>query len=215
MLSAGVLAREISTRVREPRLWTAPKIKRHKQLADSDSSDESDTAPGDVSWSDVVRLAPNPAEIANRPISQVEFYPQAARILEVSMQRSSQQCQAAADAFLTDTTRTLHRRLSDLRAMVALDLSSLARAATDQADAVSADLAVEQRLNAKRVVDTIEKMLRRRRRRFRWVRRAGWLAVEWVLVGFMWYVWFLVMIVRIFLGVGNGLVAGVRWLLWL
>ncbi len=95
------------------------------------------------------------------------------------MQRSSQQCQAAADAFLTDTTRTLHRRISDLRAMVALDLSSLARAATDQADAVSADLAVEQRLNAKRVVDTIEKMLRRRRRRFRWVRRAGWLAVEW------------------------------------
>ncbi len=45
MLSAGVLAREISTRVREPRLWTAPQDQEHKQLADSDSSDESDTAP--------------------------------------------------------------------------------------------------------------------------------------------------------------------------
>ncbi len=45
--------------------------------------------------------------------------------------------------------------------------------------------------------------------------RAGWLAVEWVLVGFMWYVWFVVMIARIFLGVGKGLLNGVRWLLWL
>jgi len=67
----------------------------------------------------------------------------------------------------------------------------------------------------KRVVDGMEKMLRRRRRRFRWVRRAGWLAVEWVLVGFMWYVWFIVMITRILLGVGKGVGRAVKWLLWL
>jgi len=65
------------------------------------------------------------------------------------------------------------------------------------------------------VVDVIEKMLRRRRRRFRWVRRGMWLGVEWVLVGFMWYVWFVVMMLRAVLGIGTGTIKAVRWLLWL
>jgi hypothetical protein len=87
--------------------------------------------------------------------------------------------------------------------------------ATDEADEVNQDLVVGQRLKVKVVMDGMDKMLRRRRRRFRWVRRAGWLAVEWALVGFMWYVWFVVMIARVVLGVGKGVVRGVRWLLWL
>ncbi|KLU82622.1 hypothetical protein MAPG_01693 [Magnaporthiopsis poae ATCC 64411] len=103
----------------------------------------------------------------------------------------------------------------EVRARVAVDLSSLTRAAADEADDVSRDLAAGQRLRVKRVVDVIEKLLRRRRRRFRWVRRAGWLAVEWALVGFMWYVWAVVVIARVFLGIGKGIVGGVRWLLWL
>jgi hypothetical protein len=65
------------------------------------------------------------------------------------------------------------------------------------------------------VVDTIDNMLRKRRRRFRWVRRGLWLTVEWALVGAMWYVWFVVVIFRIFFGVGRGIWSGVRWLLWL
>ncbi|CRK36982.1 hypothetical protein BN1723_020611 [Verticillium longisporum] len=91
----------------------------------------------------------------------------------------------------------------------------MTRAAADEADETSRDLAFGQRLKIKAVVDVIDKMLRRRRRRFRWVRRALWLGVEWGLVGIMWYVWFVVMILRVFVGFGKGVVGGVRWLLWL
>ena len=31
----------------------------------------------------------------------------------------------------------------------------------------------------------------------------------------MWYVWFVVMIARVFLGLGEGMFRGLRWLLWL
>ncbi|OAR01640.1 hypothetical protein LLEC1_03143 [Akanthomyces lecanii] len=38
---------------------------------------------------------------------------------------------------------------------------------------------------------------------------------DWLLVGFMWYVWFVVMILRVFLGIGQGIWHGVKWVLWL
>jgi hypothetical protein len=47
------------------------------------------------------------------------------------------------------------------------------------------------------------------------MRRGMWLGVEWVLVGFMWYVWFVVTILRLVLGAGKAAWTGVRWLLWL
>jgi hypothetical protein len=95
------------------------------------------------------------------------------------------------------------------------DLTAKTRKAADEADELSRDLAMGQRLKIKMVIDVIEKMGRRKRRRFRWVRRGLWLGVEWVLVGFMWYVWFVVMVLRVVLGVGRGVVGGVKWLLWL
>ena len=45
--------------------------------------------------------------------------------------------------------------------------------------------------------------------------QAGWLALEWALVGLMWYVWFIVTIFRMFLGIGRGVWGVARWLLWL
>jgi hypothetical protein len=98
---------------------------------------------------------------------------------------------------------------------VADELSSMTRQAATEADETSHDLALVQPLKVKHVVDIIEKMLRRRRRRFRWIRRAMWLTVEWLLVGLMWYVWFVVTILRVFMGAGKGIIAGVKWLLWL
>lgn len=83
------------------------------------------------------------------------------------------------------------------------------------ADETGRDIALSQPLKVKHVQDLVEKLMRRRRRRFRWVRRGLWLGVEWVLVGFMWYVWFVVTILRLVSGVGKGISAGIRWLLWL
>ena len=121
----------------------------------------------------------------------------------------------AADKFTLHTGPELHRRVGAVRSRVADDLAPMTRAAVEEADEASRSLALDQPLRIKHVVDTIEKMLRKRRRRLRWVRRGLWLSVEWLLVGFMWYVWFVVMILRVFLGIGQGIWHGVKWVLWL
>ncbi|CAK7212585.1 hypothetical protein SBRCBS47491_001516 [Sporothrix bragantina] len=168
-----------------------------------------------LTWADIAAYAPNPAELARRPIKQVEIYPLAAQVLGSAIQRSGVSWQRSAETFANTTVPQLRQRIEGVRTRVAVELSDMARQAADEADEVTRDLMAVQRLQVKRVEDSIEKMLRRRRRRFRWVRRAGWLTVEWLLVGFMWYVWFVVMLARIVLGFGRGVYTGVRWLLWL
>lgn len=133
----------------------------------------------------------------------------------MAVQASGQRWQSSADHFTGKTSLDMQNRIWNVRTRVADDLSGLTRRAADEADETSKDLALDQPLRVKHVVDIIEKMLRKRRRRFRWVRRGLWLTVEWLLVGLMWYVWFVVMILRVFFGVGRGFLAGVKWLLWL
>lgn len=170
-----------------------------------------------ASWSMVASFVPDAsarADMLSLPTAQTEAYPLAARVLGSSMQGAGEEWRGAAESFAAEGSPALRERVDALRERVR-DQSDMTRAAADEADEVSRDLVVGQRLRVKRVVDVIDKMLRRRRRRFRWLRRAGWLALEWALVGFMWYVWFVVMIARVFLGLGKGVVRGVRWLLWL
>ncbi|KJR87179.1 uncharacterized protein SPSK_01372 [Sporothrix schenckii 1099-18] len=168
-----------------------------------------------LTWADIAAYGPTPAELARRPIKQVELYPLAAQVLGSAVQRSGQSWQVSAETFANTTVPQLRQRIERVRSRVAVDLSGLASQAADEADEVTRDLMAVQRLQVKRVEDSIDKMMRRRRRRFRWVRRAGWLTVEWLLVGFMWYVWFVVMLARIVLGFGRGIYTGVRWLLCL
>ena len=155
------------------------------------------------------------SHLLTRPIGLTDLYPVAARVLGQSIQTSAQQWQTSSERFASETAPKLEKRVEQLRGKLAGDLTDLTRNAAEEADEAYTDLVTGQRLKVKRVVDFIEKMLRRRRRRFRWVRRAGWLAVEWALVGFMWYVWFVVMIARVVLGVGRGVVRVGRWLLWM
>ncbi|KAI0103615.1 hypothetical protein F4814DRAFT_432092 [Daldinia grandis] len=156
-----------------------------------------------------------PSKSTNIVASEAELYPATAHIFSESIARSIQASETSRARFAGETVPALYRRVDVLHDRVGGDLMEMTRRAADEADEVNRDLVDAQRLKAKRVTDTMDKMLRRRRRRFRWARRAGWLAVEWVLVGFMWYVWFVVMLARIVLGVGKGVVGVVRWLLWL
>jgi hypothetical protein len=177
-----------------------------------------DGATDKLTWEAIARLAPDKAtqsHLLTTALSQSEIYPLAARTLASSIESSTSHFQSISTRFATETAPALLHRVESLRGKVAGELTSLTQSAADAADEANHDLVVGQRLKVKRVVDAMDKMLRRRRRRFRWVRRAGWLVVEWVLVGCMWYVWFLVMIVRVVLGLGKGVVRGVRWLLWL
>ena len=199
LLSSGVMAMEISRRAKEPRA-----------LSPACAALPQETS---LPWGDIARLAPGARIPASA--SLLESYPLAAGALEGSIMSSSKDWQERAEHFSSETAPSLHARLDKLRIKLAVDLSSTIREASDEADETSREATQTQRLRVKRVVDVIEKMLRRRRRRFRWVRRAGWLGLEWVLVGFMWYVWFVVMLLRVVMGIGRGGVAAVRWLLWL
>lgn len=210
VLSSGVMAMEISRRVHQPTTLTptTPNSGNHV-LAVLGTK---------VSWPEIAQLAPEEerAQLLAEPISQADLFPMTARVLGTAIQTSRQRWQVEAESFQQRTRAELiDGRIEALRARIQLDLSAMTRAAAEEADEVGGDLVDGQRRKVKMVVDVIDKLLRRRRRRFRWVRRAGWLALEWLLVGFMWYVWFVVMIARVFLGVGKGVVRGVRWLLWL
>ena len=199
LLSSGVMAMEISRRANEPRPTT--------------SGSAGSGVP--VPWSQIAPLAPPSSSPLPETAAPLESYTLAARVLEGAVAEASHGWQERAEQFTSETTPALHARLDELRIKLAVDLSSTIRGASDEADETGREATQTQRLRVKRVVDVIEKMLRRRRRRFRWVRRAMWLGVEWVLVGFMWYVWFVVMVFRVVGGVGKGVVGGVRWLLWL
>jgi hypothetical protein len=123
--------------------------------------------------------------------------------------------QASADNFYNTTVSSLFNRADKLHSTIADNLTPKVRAASDEADAVSQNILTFQSLQIKRIIDTMENMMRRRRRRFRWLRRGGWVLVEWALVGVMWFAWFLVVFVRIIIGVGSGAVRSIRWLFWL
>ncbi|KAB5578642.1 hypothetical protein GE09DRAFT_1090524 [Coniochaeta sp. 2T2.1] len=233
VLRSGIMAKEIARRAEERRVPGAnarllprpppgpPPSSRRPSSTTTDSespTSPSPTAAPSPSWSSITALHPSPQARANlltQPISQTDLFPTAARTLVSAIESAGTRWQSSSDAFVRSTAPSLHRQVESARQVVAGRLSDMTRSAADEADEVSLDLTQGQRLKVKRVVDVIDKMLRRRRRRFRWVRRGLWLGVEWVLVGFMWYVWFVVVIARMVLGVGRGVVQGVRWLLWL
>jgi hypothetical protein len=167
-----------------------------------------------VEWGEIAKVCPEAAR-KDPEVVYYELFALAGASLSTAIQNSGRRWQASADQFTYQTSPQLQNRIGDVRSRVADDLSERCRQAADLADETNRDLALGQPLKVKVVVDIIEKMLRRRRRRLRWLRRALWLTVEWLLVGFMWYVWFMVMILRVFLGIGKGMWNGVRWLLWL
>ncbi|KAI1762321.1 hypothetical protein GGR53DRAFT_532696 [Hypoxylon sp. FL1150] len=196
ILCSGIKAMEISRRAHEP----------HPLFA-------LDNKTTGLPWPDISRFAAD--EQASLAVPQTCLFPATARILSESIERSIRASEQSTARFASSTTPKLHRRVEALNARVGGDLMELTHRAADEADEVGRDLMDGQRLKVMRVVDDMDTMLRRRRRRFRWARRAGWLAVEWVLVGFMWYVWFVVTVARVVLGVGRGVVGVGRWLLWL
>ncbi|OTB05686.1 hypothetical protein M426DRAFT_319675 [Hypoxylon sp. CI-4A] len=198
ILCSGIKAMEISRRAQEP----------HPLFALDNKS-------AGLPWTDVSHFVPNKDKYAKLLVPETQLYPATARLLADTIDRSIALSEDSTARFAVETAPKLQHRVELLHDRVGGDLMEMTHRAADEADDVNSDLLDGQRLKVKTVVDTMDKMLRRRRRRFRWARRAGWLAVEWVLVGFMWYVWFVVMMARIVFGVGRGVVGVVRWLLWL
>ncbi|KAL1974313.1 hypothetical protein VTN31DRAFT_4517 [Thermomyces dupontii] len=117
---------------------------------------------------------------------------------------------------LTDSHFTpLQRDIDALETMINKSLNPRVRAAAKDAETLGTQLNTTSTLAIKQLSDALDKGLRKRNRRVRFLRRVGFVLLEWTLVGIMWWVWLLVMIFKVVRGIGKGFVRGVRWVLWM
>lgn len=147
--------------------------------------------------------------------STIQRHRLAARMLSDDIKHSTQILNSTSEVYLESKTNSISNRLKNLQAYLMKDLTPMTRTAVDEADAVSRDLVIDHRIAVTQVADKITQMMQRRRARFRWLGRGGWVMVEWTLIGIMWCVWFIVIIIRSVLSIAKFVTKGVRWLFWL
>ena len=150
-----------------------------------------------------------------QPLSRSKEHIFAARLLVKNIDGSNVALRRAANEFSQMAIGSFHEQLSSLESRISKSLTPRLRASADEADALSTELATSFRLSVKQLNDNIDHILRRKRRRFRWIRNSGYLLLEWVLLGAMWWVWLVVVLVRLAMGTVGTLWRIGRWLLWL
>lgn len=149
------------------------------------------------------------------PVSKKEEHVLAARILVRDLETSTQALHASANEFRESTVKDLTSMIGNLKSRVEADLFPRVRNSGDEALRITSEISGSAPLVVKQICDEIDKMLRIRRRRMKWVRRVGWMLVEWMLLGIMWWAWLIVVVlgfVRRIIG-WNWRLA--RWLLWI
>jgi hypothetical protein len=158
------------------------------------------------------------AATANRELVSVprkEEHVLAARLLMRELDSSTRSLSASTQQFRNKTIKELTDLVAELRTRVDTDLMPRIFDSGDTAVRITSEISGLGPLQIKQVTDDIDRMLRARKRRMRWLRGFGWMLVEWALVAFMWWLWLVVVLVgsvkRVF-GLGLGVV---RWLLWL
>ncbi|KAL8917656.1 MAG: hypothetical protein Q9208_007837 [Pyrenodesmia sp. 3 TL-2023] len=110
----------------------------------------------------------------------------AAKLIIAEIDVMNQKLRDQAEQFSNETIDSLHQRFKDLDARVSDTLVPQVRASADDADALSIELTNTHTLSVKRISESVEALLRRRRRRGKWVRRGGWVIVEWSVLGLLW-----------------------------
>ncbi|KAE8355596.1 hypothetical protein BDV28DRAFT_128513 [Aspergillus coremiiformis] len=123
--------------------------------------------------------------------------------------------QQSMDSYPGAKTSALRAHLGALEDLVDNSLNPRVRAAAQDAEDLSIQLNTTSTLAVKQLSDTLDKGIRRRHRRLRWIRRTGFVMLEWALVGILWWVWLIVMAFKLLQGVFRGVISGIRWVLWL
>ena len=139
----------------------------------------------------------------------------AARLLVSTIDTTTQRLRYSAEQFSRKTVESLHDQVKAIDERVTYKLTPLVRDSADDAENLSTELTTTHTLAVKQLNDGIDGILRRRRRRLRWIRRGGWAMLEWTLLGIMWMIWFCVVIVRLIRCVVGGFVRAVKWFFWL
>lgn len=141
-----------------------------------------------------------------------ETHLRASIILSSHLDKSLESLSQSRQTFQSETGNALHTRLSDLKSFVADKLTHTVHNSSDEADAFGVRLTTEQTLRIKQVDDAVDEILRLRRRQFRLMRRAGFKLLEWLVLGVMWWVWFIVVCWKSVKKIIVALVKILRWL---
>ena len=192
LLSTGIKAREIARRAEEIR-----------------SLDD------DASKAVVPHITHQSEELARLP--QREQFLAAGKMIESSARVHHAVWQASIEGFVRNTVPRYLQKIDAIKEHLDGDhgLMKLGADAADEADALGREIMGNQIQKVKALSDALDGMMRKRRRRFRWLRRGGWVVVEWALVGVMWWLWLVVVLLRVGRGFVGGIIGAVRWLLWL
>ena len=152
------------------------------------------------------------------PLPRVPRYQEhvlAAHLLLDNIDETYSELKEAAHQFSHTTVNGLHDQIKSIDDQITNQLTPFVRASADDADALNLELTTSRRLAVKRLNDGVDSMIRRRRRRLRWVRRGGYLLLEWALLSLMWWVWLIVVIIRLVRGAIMGVFNSIKWLFWL
>jgi hypothetical protein len=141
-----------------------------------------------------------------------ESHLRASIILSSHLDKSLESLSQSRQTFQSETSHGLHISLADLKSFVADKLTNTVHNSSDEADAFGVRLTTEQTLRIKQVDDAVDEILRLRRRQFRLMKRFGFKLLEWLVLGIMWWVWFIVVCWK---SVKRVIMAFVRVLRWL
>ncbi|EKV04358.1 hypothetical protein PDIG_16050 [Penicillium digitatum PHI26] len=139
----------------------------------------------------------------------------AAQCLIRRFEHTQHSFQQSMHHFSTSTSSPLRSQLKSLENSVNHSLAPRVRTAANDAEDLCVQLNTTSTLAVKQLSDALDKGLRKRRRRLRWIRRAGFMVLEWALVAMLWWVWLVVMAFKVVRGVFRGAFTGIRWVLWL
>lgn len=148
-------------------------------------------------------------------VTRAEEYIYAARNIDYTLKRTIPSLQNSMNTFSKTTCPSLKSELDRLEKIISESLTQRTRTAASAAEDLSTELITTNTLAVKQLNDALDKGIRKRNRRLRWLRRVGFVLLEWALVGIMWWVWLVVMVWKIMRGLCRGTVSGVRWILWL
>ncbi|OKL64573.1 hypothetical protein UA08_00138 [Talaromyces atroroseus] len=189
LLSSGIKASALVHRFEEPRNHTPPQFLL-QSLADKDK----------------------PLIIPR--LSRIDEFNYAARNLLERLETTKTNLNKTMYRFSKSTLLPLERELDILEDLINNSLTPRVRTAAREAESLSTQLNTTSTLAIKQLSDTLDKGLRKRNRRLRSIRRIGFMLLEWVLVGGMWWVWLIVMVFKVIRGIGMGVVKSIRWVLW-
>ncbi|TKA67036.1 hypothetical protein B0A55_09309, partial [Friedmanniomyces simplex] len=186
LLSSGVKAREIQRRADSPRDHQLPLYAKVGEIVGEDF----------------------------RKVPKKEEHLVASHLVSEHLSAMLSEFEQSLDRFQNSTAKKLSSQLDCLGRKAAEQLTSTVHDTSDDADAFIVELTTKVPQDVKRVDDAIDGILRERRRQFRLLRRVGFKLLEWLVLGIMWWVWFVVVLFNMGRRVVVGLLAFLKWLLW-